>query len=26
MTAARIAARDPAGEVEGWFRKIAGML
>lgn len=26
MTAARIAERDPAGEVEGWFRKIAGML
>lgn len=26
MTAARIASRDPAGEVEGWFRKIGLML
>ncbi|MDR5798063.1 ATP-binding protein [Caballeronia sp. LZ008] len=26
MTAARLAQRDPAAEVEGWFRRIAGML
>lgn len=26
MTAVHIAARDPAGEVEGWFRKIGAML
>lgn len=26
MTAAHIAARDPAGEVEGWFRRIGLML
>jgi ethanolamine ammonia-lyase small subunit len=26
MTAARIAARDPLGEVEGWFRRIGTML
>lgn len=26
MTAARLTARDPAGEVAGWFRKIGAML
>ena len=26
MTADRIKDRDPEGEVEGWFRKIAEML
>ncbi|WP_070108377.1 ATP-binding protein [Burkholderia plantarii] len=26
MTAERLAARDPGGEVEGWFRRIGGML
>jgi putative ATP-dependent endonuclease of OLD family len=26
MTAERLAERDPAGEVEGWFRKIGAML
>jgi predicted ATPase len=26
MTAERLAARDPRGEVEGWFRRIRGML
>lgn len=26
MTAARLAARDPGGEVEGWLRRIGGML
>ena len=26
MTAARIAERDPIGEVEGWFRRIGAML
>jgi putative ATP-dependent endonuclease of the OLD family len=26
MTAERLAARDPRGEVEGWFRRIGGML
>jgi len=26
MTAARIKARDPVGEIEGWFRRIGGML
>jgi putative ATP-dependent endonuclease of OLD family len=26
MTAARLKSRDPAGEVEGWFRRIGNML
>ena len=26
MTAARLKARDPVGEVEGWFRRIGAML
>ncbi|KVC60885.1 hypothetical protein WI73_28995 [Burkholderia ubonensis] len=26
MTAERLAARDPAGEVQGWFRQIGEML